>query len=116
MTNRKTAICLDGQTKGQKSIQIEVPQDSIVVPILFILFTTSLFKLFSNKKKEIGISIRGYVDDGFLTIRHKSIQTSVSKIALDFKKVEQRVYDNRMFLTWLSLRLSIFSANAIFLI
>ena len=57
--------------------------------ILFMLFTTPLFKLFSNEKKEVGISMRGYIDDSFLTARHKSIQTSVSKIALAFKKVEQ---------------------------
>ena len=59
-------------------------------------FTSPLFKLFSNEKKEAGISIRGYVDDGFLTVRHKSIQTSVSRIALTFKKGEQWAYDNRI--------------------
>ena len=67
-----------------------------MAPIFFMLFTTPLFKLFSNKKKEAGISIRGYVDDSLLTVRHKSVQTSVSRIALAFKKVEQWAYDNEM--------------------
>lgn len=64
--------------------------------MLFMLFTAPLFKLFSNEKKEAGISIRGYVDDGLLTARHKSVQMGVSKIALAFKKVEQWAYDNGM--------------------
>lgn len=67
-----------------------------MAPILFMLFTAPLFKLFSNEKKEAGISIRGYVDDGLLTARHKSVQTGVTKIALAFKKVEQWAYDNGM--------------------
>ncbi len=86
-------LCLTG---SQEIVQIGVPQGSPVAPILFMLFTSPLFKLFSNEKKEAGISIRGYVDDGFLTVRHKSIQTSVSRIALTFKKGEQWAYDNRI--------------------
>ena len=96
LTDRKAAIRLDGQTGDQESIQIGVPQGSPVAPILFMLFTAPLFKLFSNEKKEIGISIRGYVDDGLLTARHKSVQANVSKIALAFKKPEQWAYDNGM--------------------
>ena len=61
-----------------------------------IFFTAPLFRLFSNEKNEAFISIRGYVDDGFLTARHKSVQTNVSRIALAFKKVEQWAYDNGM--------------------
>ena len=89
MTNRKAAICLDGQTRNQESVQIDVPQDSLLAPILFLLFTAPLFKLSSNKKKKAGISIRRYFDDGFLTMWHKSVQTSVSRIALALKKVKQ---------------------------
>ena len=45
------------------------------------------------KKGKIGISIREYVDDDFLTARHKSVQANVSKIALAFKNV---AYDDGM--------------------
>ena len=71
--HRKAAIRLDGQTKSQESVQIGVTQGSPVALILFMIFTAPLFKLFSNKKKEAGISIRGYVDDGLLAARHKSV-------------------------------------------
>ncbi len=96
LTDRKAAICLDGQTRSQENVQIGVSQGSPVAPILFILFTAPIFNLFSNEKKEAGISTRGYVDDSLLTTRHKSVQTSVSRIALAFKKVEQWAYDNGM--------------------
>ncbi len=61
-----------------------------------MLFTAPLFKLFSKEKKEAGIFIKEYVDNGFLTVRHKSVQTNVSKIALAFKKMEQWSNDNGM--------------------
>ncbi len=47
-------------------------------------------------KKEAGISIRRYVNDGFLTAQHKSVQISVSRIVVAFKKIEQRADDNGM--------------------
>lgn len=59
-----------------------------------MFFTAPLFKLFSNKKKEIGISIRKYVDNSLLTARNKLVQTGVSKIAIAFGKVNQWAYDN----------------------
>ena len=67
LTDRKAAIRLDRQTRSQESVQIGVQQGSPVAPILFMLFTAPLFKLFSNEKKKAGIYIRGYVGDGFLT-------------------------------------------------
>lgn len=52
--------------------------------------------MFLNEKKEVSVFIRRYVDNGLLTVHHKSVQTSVLKIALAFKKVEQWAYDNGM--------------------
>lgn len=72
------------------------PQGFPVAPILFTLFIAPLFKLFSNENKEPDISIRGYVDDGLLTARHKFPEISVANTVQVFKKVEQWAYDNEM--------------------
>ncbi len=53
-----------------------------------MLLNASLFKLFSNQKKETEIFTREYFDDGLLTTNNKSIQTDISKIAITFKKLE----------------------------
>lgn len=55
LTERKAAIRLDGTTGVQEAIQIGVPQGSPTAPILFMLFTAPLFKLFSNEKRKAGI-------------------------------------------------------------
>lgn len=65
LTNRKAAIRLDGYIGIQEKVQIGALQGSPVAPILFMLFTASLFKLFLNDKKEPGIAIRGYMEMDF---------------------------------------------------
>lgn len=94
LTNRKAAIRLDGYTGIQEKIQIGVPQGSPVAPILFMLFTAPLFRLFSGDKKEPGIAIRGYVDDVLLTSRGTSEQICTTKIVAAFEKVEKWAYEN----------------------
>lgn len=94
LTNRKAAIRLDGYTGIQEEVQIGVPQGSPVAPILFMLFTTSLFKLFSDDKKEPGIAIRGYVDDGLLTSQGTSEQICTTKVVAAFEKVEKWACEN----------------------
>ena len=63
---------------------IGVPQGSPVAPILFMLFTAPLFKLFSLIAREPGVAIRGYVDDGLLTCRAKKEEFLAIKIAAAF--------------------------------
>ncbi len=46
-----------------------------------------------EKKK---ILIEKYFDNSSLTARHKSVPTSISKIALVFKKVEQLTDENEI--------------------
>lgn len=96
LTDRKAAIRLDGHIGSQEKVCIGVPQGSSVAPILFMLFTTPLFKLFSLTAREQGVAIRGYVDDGLLTCRAKKEELSATKIATAFKKVEQWAFDNGM--------------------
>lgn len=40
-----------------------------MAPILFMLFTAPLFKLFHGRSNQPGLTIRGYVDDELLTAR-----------------------------------------------
>lgn len=75
---------------------IGVPQGSPVAPILFMLFTALLFKIFFLIAREPGVAIRGYVDDGLLTCRAKKEEFSATRIAATFQKVEQWAFDNGM--------------------
>lgn len=68
LIKRKAAIQLDGFDEPQEKVGIGVPQRSPVSPILFMLFTASLFKLFSHIVRKQGVVICGYIDDGLLTI------------------------------------------------
>lgn len=49
LNEHTAAIRLDGQTGKQEVIEIGVPQGSPVAPILFMLFTAPLFKLFHGR-------------------------------------------------------------------
>lgn len=46
---------------------IRVPQGSLVLPILFILFTASLFKILNRENKRARLKIRGCIDNNLLT-------------------------------------------------
>lgn len=113
LTDRKAAIRLDGHIGSQEKVGIGVPQGSPVAPILFMLFTAPLFKLFSPTSREPGVAIRGYVDDGLLTSRAKRGELSVLKVASAFEKVEQWAFDNGMSFDPISLRQYIFLENEI---
>lgn len=96
LQDRTAAIQLDGQTGAQKPVQIGVPQGSPVAPILFMLFTAPLFKLFFSDKKKPGLRIRGYVDDGLLTARAPNEKDSIAKILPAFAEVEKWAQENGM--------------------
>ena len=57
LTDRKAAIRLDGHIGSQEKVCIGVPQGSPVAPILFMLFTAPLFKLFSLTARGPGVAI-----------------------------------------------------------
>lgn len=80
LNDRTAALRLDGKTGDQEPIKIGVPQRSPVAPIFFIMFTAPQFKILIKEDKIVGVKIRGYVDDGFLTSRAPKKDISVAKI------------------------------------
>lgn len=96
MNNRTAAIRLDGRTGDQEPVKIGVPQGSPVAPILFMLFTAPLFKLFQGVNRVAGLTIRGYVDDSLLTVSATSENTSTEIIQSAFGKVEKWADENGM--------------------
>ncbi len=92
MKDRKAAIRLYGQTDEQEPIQVGVPQGSLAAPILFMLFTASLFKLFFYGNKKPWLAIRGYVDDGLITASAKTEKDSILKTQAVFLEVEKWAY------------------------
>lgn len=80
LNDRTAALRLDRKTGDQEPIKIEVSQRSPVAPIFFILFTAPQFKILTKEDKIVGVKIRGYVDDGFLTSRAPKKDISIAKI------------------------------------
>lgn len=93
---KKAAIRLDGTTGVQKAIKMRVSQGSQITPILFMLFTAPLFKLFSNEKKKASVTIRGYVDNRLITGWGSSEPMCISRLVEAFKEVEEWAYQNSM--------------------
>ena len=89
MTKRKAAIWLNRTTGMQEAIEIGVLQRSSIAPILFMFFTTPLFKLFSNEKKKASVIIYGYIDNKLITCRGNSESMCISWWVEAFKKVEE---------------------------
>lgn len=89
LNNRTVAIRLDRRTDDQKLIKIAVSQGCPMAHILFMLFTAPLFKLFQRVNKVAGLTIRGYVDDGLLTVSAISENASTENIPVTFGKVEK---------------------------
>lgn len=96
LTERRAAIRLDGNTGAQEAVKIGIPQGLPTAPILFMLFTTPLFKLFSNEKKKAGVSICGYVDDGLITGWGSSESKCITWLTEAFNEVESWAYENGM--------------------
>ena len=61
-----------------------------------MLFTALLFKLFQGVNKVAGLTIRGYVDDGLLTVSAASENASAEIIQVAFGKVEKWADENGM--------------------
>lgn len=96
LNNRTAALRLDGETGIPEPVKIGVPEESPVAPILFMLFTASLFEIPTKEEKRAGLRIRGYVDDGLLTCRAKDESLSTAKVQLAFCEVEAWAEENGM--------------------
>lgn len=96
LNERTAAIRLDGQTGKQEVIEIGVPQGLTVAPILFMLFTVPLFKLFHGRNKQPGLTIRGYVDDELLRAKAQKEELGAKMIESAFAKVKKGADENGM--------------------
>ena len=73
-----------------------VPQECPVTPIHFVLFTALLFEILTQEDKNAGVKIRGYVDDGLLTLRGQKRDVGAVKIQEMFIKVKAWATENSM--------------------
>lgn len=65
-----------------------VPQGSKLGPILFILFTNELLRVFNQ-----GVAF-AYADDIAIVVKHKCLKTAISRMQEEFDKVSQWCHDH----------------------
>lgn len=62
--------------------------------ILFILFTTPLFKIFQENNKKTELKIRGYIDNRLFTAKTTDETKSILLIQEVFRKIKLWAYQN----------------------
>jgi ribonuclease HI len=112
LTDRKTAMCLDGIRDEMKETTTGIPQGSCVSPILAAFLTAPLSKIIhealqpgnlndeTNEKiaadEATRISLILYVDDGKIHVASKDILTNVILLRTAFLAVEKWMTDRGM--------------------
>lgn len=65
-------------------------------PILFMLFITSLFKIFIREDKKTGLKIWGYVDNDLLTSVVSFENKAIIRLQNVFANTKKWVYKNKI--------------------
>ena len=92
LTNRQFQVQIEDKFSEVKTVDFSVPQGSILGPILFIYYASTLQELFTNHN-----SLSGYADyhsfiKSFLPIDHNIL----SELELDIKNISDWMYQNHL--------------------
>jgi hypothetical protein len=59
LSRKRTSLIIDGKETDPKYVDLSIPQRSSISPLLFLIYTSSLY----NKIREAGAHVVGFIDD-----------------------------------------------------
>ena len=92
LSNRKFRVTIDDTFSDEDTMQFGVPQGTILGPVLFIIYTSSLQYVL----KDHGVSFHLYADDTQIYFRLSNIDESKLKIKLISDAVDKWMKDRRL--------------------
>ncbi|GBE90187.1 hypothetical protein SCP_1900360 [Sparassis crispa] len=97
LSNRRAAVCLDGQMDEMIAVINGIPQGSLVSPILAIFYASELNEIFDNwlgpitqedhHQKATRTSLYSFVDDGKLIQSSRSLAYNIVKLSFAYSVV-----------------------------
>ena len=90
LTSRQAAIRLDGATGSQFTLHGSLPQGSLVLSVLFMLYMQPLFSaLYStiDARPQLTVTCYGYADDGCLVAASPTLANNITALKNSFAKV-----------------------------
>ena len=90
LKNRKQFVSICGHISGTEVIQTGVPQDSVLEPLLFLLYINYLNKYIKN--------LRAYhfADDTNILLSNKSLELLAKQMNQDLKNLSQWLKANKL--------------------
>ena len=104
LTNRKQFVSGGGFSSSQLSIDIGVPQGSVLGPILFLIYINDLSSC-SNFETKL------YADDSVLTLSHKDVTTLQTNLDCELPKIELWLQCNQLSLNTSQCSYLLFTKN-----
>ncbi len=92
LTNRSITLAFDGERNQSESVNSEISQDSLISPMLFLIYIRFLFIKINNTYTQLRLS--SYIDDVAIIVEGKTASENSKVLKLATKTAFQWVKEN----------------------